>query len=79
MTRLWLTASRPHRTWLYAVAGMLLLPGLCLATDVRVVAVTAGQSGVLHYAHQGDKRVHHTVIDIVTPSEGFLKGGKAGP
>src|SRR5215471_952403 len=28
----------------YAAGGLLLLPALCLATDVRVVAVTPGQS-----------------------------------
>jgi len=37
------TAS-PHRGWARAVGGLLLLPALCLATDVRVVAVTAGRS-----------------------------------
>src|SRR5437870_5768841 len=33
-----------RRATRYAVGGLLLLPGLCLATDVRVVAVTPGQS-----------------------------------
>jgi aspartyl protease family protein len=32
------------RIWRSSVAGVLLLPALCLATDVRVVAVTPGQS-----------------------------------
>lgn len=45
--RLRLRAVCPHRTWPYTVAGMLLLPALCLATDVRVVAVTASQSADL--------------------------------
>ena len=39
-----LVRSSAHRQWPYAVAGLLLLPALCLATDVRVVAVTPGQS-----------------------------------
>src|SRR5437867_12530431 len=37
------TAS-PRRGWPCAVGGVLLLPALCLATDVRVVAVTPGRS-----------------------------------
>jgi len=37
-------AIASHRLWLYSVGGVLLLPALCLATDVRVVAVTPGQS-----------------------------------
>jgi len=51
MTRLSHTANCSHRPWLYAVAGMLLLPGLCLATEVRVVAVTAGQSADIVIEH----------------------------
>src|ERR1043166_4195087 len=43
-TRLLMRAMRPRRVWLYSVGGVLLLPALCLATDVRVVAVTPGQS-----------------------------------
>ena len=33
-----------RRIWSYACSGLLLLPTLCLATDVRVVAVTPGRS-----------------------------------
>src|SRR5207249_7168923 len=34
----------PGAAWRHAVGGVLLLPALCLATDVRVVAVTPGRS-----------------------------------
>jgi len=37
-------APLSRRGWWGAVGSMLLLPALCLATDVRVVAVTPGQS-----------------------------------
>jgi aspartyl protease family protein len=35
------------RVWLYVVGALLLLPALCLATDVWVVAVTPGQSAAV--------------------------------
>src|SRR5437667_6766242 len=39
-----LAMALPGAAWRHAVGGVLLLPALCLATDVRVVAVTPGQS-----------------------------------
>ncbi len=39
-----LAMSSAGRRWPYAGAAVLVLPALCMATDVRVVAVTPGQS-----------------------------------
>ncbi len=39
-----LAMALPGAAWRHAVGGVLLLPALCLATDVRVVAVTPGRS-----------------------------------
>src|SRR5262249_34275686 len=39
-----LAVSSARRRWAYAVAAVLLLPALCTATDLRLVAVTPGQS-----------------------------------
>jgi aspartyl protease family protein len=40
-------ATRPRHVWSYPFGGVLLLPALCLATDVRVVAVTPGRSAAV--------------------------------
>src|SRR5207237_2718848 len=39
-----LAMALPGAAWRHAVGGVLLLPALCLAADVRVVAVTPGRS-----------------------------------